>query len=101
MERLITLEEKLGISCPSSMSLTALPHGAQARVAAVGGSDAGTVRLMEMGVVPGAWISVVRTAPLGDPLQISLQNYHLALRRADADKITVLIGVSPAAVASL
>ena len=90
MERLITFTEKLG-SAVRYVSLTGLPHGVQAQVAAMAGSDAGTLRLMELGVVPGALISVVRTAPLGDPLQICLRNYHLALRRSDADKITVFI----------
>jgi ferrous iron transport protein A len=44
---------------------------------------------MEMGVVPGAPIRVVRTAPLGDPIQICIRNYHLALRRIEAETITV------------
>lgn len=90
MDRLTTIKEKLG-NALRYMSLTALPHGAEARVVAIEGSGTGTLRLMEMGVVPGASISVVRAAPLGDPLQICLRNYHLALRRVDADKITVFI----------
>ena len=90
MERLITIKQKLG-STLRHISLAALPHGAEARVVAIEGYGAGALRLMEMGVVPGASISVVRTAPLGDPLQICLRNYHLALRRSDADKITVFV----------
>ncbi|MGZ8842685.1 MAG: FeoA family protein [Pyrinomonadaceae bacterium] len=86
-----TIKEKLG-SALRYISLTALPHGVEARVVAIEGSGTGTLRLMEMGLVPGASISVVRTAPLGDPLQICLRNHHLALRRVDAEKITVLIG---------
>lgn len=89
MARLTTIKERLG-SALRYMSLTALPHGAEARVVAIDGS--GMLRLMEMGVVPGAAISVVRAAPLGDPIQICLRNYHLALRRIDAEKITVFIG---------
>lgn len=91
MERITSIKQKLG-SALRSMSLTALPHGAEARVVAIEGSGNGILRLMEMGVVPGVSISVVRTAPLGDPLQICLRNCHLALRRVDAEKITVLIG---------
>lgn len=90
MERLTAIKLKVG-SAVRHMSLTALPHGAQACVVAIEGSGVGTLRLMEMGVAPGAVISVVRTAPLGDPLQICVRNYHLALRRIDAEKITVLI----------
>lgn len=91
MERLTTIKEKLG-GALRYISLTALPHGAEARVVAIEGSGTGSLRLMEMGLVPGAPISVVRTAPLGDPMQICLRNCHLALRRVDAEKITVLIG---------
>jgi len=47
------------------------------------------LRLMEMGLVPGASISVVRTAPLGDPLQIKVRDYQLALRRTEAEMINV------------
>jgi Fe2+ transport system protein FeoA len=45
---------------------------------------------MEMGVVPGAKIRVVRTAPLGDPMQVCIRNCHLALRRVEAETIMVL-----------
>ena len=63
-----------------------------ARVVSIEGSGASALRLIEMGLVPGAAICVVRTAPLGDPIQVCLRNYHLALRRVDAEKITVIIG---------
>ena len=76
----------------SSISLAGSPHGAMARVVSIEGSGASALRLIEMGLVPGAAICVVRTAPLGDPIQVCLRNYHLALRRVDAEKITVIIG---------
>jgi Fe2+ transport system protein FeoA len=44
---------------------------------------------MEMGVMPGAPIRVVKVAPLGDPIQICVRNYHLALRRDEARTILV------------
>jgi Fe2+ transport system protein FeoA len=46
---------------------------------------------MEMGVVPGAPARVIKSAPLGDPIQICLGDYHLALRRNEARTITVTI----------
>ena len=76
-----------------SGSLDTLPSGLAARVVNVQGSSAIGRRLMEMGIVPGAPIRVVRTAPLGDPIQVCLRNYHLALRRAEARGITVLVGI--------
>lgn len=47
-------------------------------------------RLTEMGLTPGARVLVRRTAPLGDPLQLRVRGYELALRRADAKHITVV-----------
>jgi Fe2+ transport system protein FeoA len=46
---------------------------------------------MEMGLVPGAPVRVVKAAPLGDPIQICIHNYHLALRRVEARSIRVRI----------
>ncbi len=50
------------------------------------------LRLMEMGIVPGAPVRVLRTAPLGDPIQVCVRNYHLALRRVEAQTVMVTIG---------
>jgi len=76
----------------STSSLNAIPHGVATRVVSVGGSGAIARRLMEMGVVPGAPISVIRAAPLGDPIVISVWNYRLALRQGEAQMITVVSG---------
>jgi len=76
-----------------SGSLDTLPTGLAARVVNVHGSNAISRRLMEMGIVPGAPIRVVRTAPFGDPIQVCLRNYHLALRRMEARAISVLVGI--------
>ena len=73
----------------SGKTLAQLPIGVRARVISVGGSGSVARRLMEMGVVPGAPVSVVRVAPLGDPLQIRVRGYHLALRRTEAQTILV------------
>ncbi|HEV2706820.1 MAG TPA: FeoA domain-containing protein, partial [Pyrinomonadaceae bacterium] len=55
------------------------------------GAGAVARRLMEMGVVPGAPVRVIKRAPLGDPLEIRVRNYHLAVRRSEAQTITVVI----------
>ena len=44
-------------------------------------------RLMDMGVVKGAEMEVVRVAPLGDPIDVKVKGYHLSMRKADADDI--------------
>ncbi|MDT5063542.1 MAG: ferrous iron transport protein [Acidobacteriota bacterium] len=71
------------------LSLARLPIGAQARVIAVKGGGAITRRLMEMGVVPGAPVRVIKAAPLGDPIEVRVRGYHLALRRTEAQTISV------------
>jgi Fe2+ transport system protein FeoA len=72
--------------------LNCLPHGVGARVVGVRGAGAVSRRLMEMGVVPGARVSVVKAAPLGDPLEVRVRSYHLALRRSEAAAVTVVAG---------
>lgn len=70
-------------------SLAHLPIGAEAKVSAVHGNNAVTRRLMEMGVVPGVAVRVVKTAPFGCPLEIRVRGYNLALRRSEAESISV------------
>lgn len=48
------------------------------------------LHLLELGLAPGEKIRVLRTAPLGDPLEIELMSYRLAIRRSEADKILVV-----------
>lgn len=74
-----------------SLSLDDLPPGVPARVLAVDGAGAVARRLMEMGVIPGAPVRVIKAAPLGDPLEVRVRDYHLALRRAEAQTITVVM----------
>ena len=75
---------------PAAVSLDALEAGTHARVTAVRGSGAVARRLMEMGVVPGAPVRVIKAAPLGDPLEVRVRNYHLALRRSEAQTVSVV-----------
>ena len=84
--------EAANVSQPRTTTLGALPRGRAARVVAVGGADAVVARrLMEMGVVPGAPVRVVKCAPLGDPIQVRVRGYDLALRRAEAQTISVVM----------
>lgn len=71
------------------MTLTELPIGQNARVASINDKNAVTKRLMEMGVVPGAAVEVIKTAPFGDPIQIRVRGYNLAMRRNEADAVEV------------
>ena len=50
-------------------------------------------RLMSMGLIKGTSVKVLRSAPMGDPMAISVRSYNLALRVADAKNITVSVAV--------
>jgi ferrous iron transport protein A len=71
------------------MNLTSLPIGAKGKVLSVNGNDRISKRLMEMGVVPGVLIRVVKSAPFGDPLEVRVRGYHLAMRKTEANQIEV------------
>jgi ferrous iron transport protein A len=69
--------------------LSQLPIGENAQVLAIEGNNPITKRLMEMGVVPGVSIKVIKTAPFGCPMEVRVRGYHLALRRSEAETIEV------------
>lgn len=70
-------------------SLDSLPIGSSARVAAITGTDATSLRLLEMGLTPGVNVQVVGTAPLGCPVELEVRGYHLSIRRSEAARIAV------------
>jgi len=59
------------------------------KVIKVGGSGAVKRRILDMGVVRGAEIEVVRVAPLGDPIEFVVKGYNLSLRKSEAYEIEV------------
>lgn len=71
------------------MTLASMPKGVQGLVVRIDESAIHSLRLMEMGLVPGAPVRLVKAAPLGDPIQVCVRDYHLALRRSEAQSITV------------
>lgn len=81
-------------------TLAQLRPGESGRVVAVGGDDAVSVRLLELGLLPGEALQVLGVAPLGDPLSISLRGTRLAIRRSDAARVQLANGHSSAASAS-
>ena len=63
--------------------------GGSARVVKVHGEGAIRRRIMDMGITRGVEIKIIKTAPLGDPLEITVRGYELSLRKADAAMIEV------------
>jgi len=70
-------------------SLKHLEIGESAVVTAVGGEGALRQHFLDMGLIPGTAVKVVKYAPLGDPMEVRLHGYELTLRLAEADKIEV------------
>ena len=73
----------------ASQPLTALPVGAAATVAEIRVPAEHRGRLLEMGLLVGTSVELVRFAPLGDPVEIKVRGYHLTLRKHEADLIFV------------
>ena len=70
-------------------TLNSLKPGDEAVVARLEGTSQTVERLMEMGLVAGTPLKLVKYAPLGDPLEIVMRGYHLTLRRAEAAGVIV------------
>ncbi|MFZ4693690.1 MAG: FeoA family protein [Verrucomicrobiia bacterium] len=71
-------------------TLADLPIGTEGRVARLDGAPADARRLVEMGLTSGARIRVVRQAPLGDPIEVSVRGCRFSIRRADACAVILL-----------
>ena len=71
------------------MTLREIKEGQSACVLTVGGSGALRQHFLDMGIIPGTDVKVVKYAPMGDPVEICLHGYELTLRLDDADKIEV------------
>jgi ferrous iron transport protein A len=74
---------------PAAMKLSELAVGASAVVREFPKHGASFVRLREMGLIIGTRVTLVRTAPMGDPLEIKVRGYHLTLRKSEAEHVLV------------
>ncbi len=71
------------------MKLSQMKIGSQGKIVKVGGEGALRDRFLDMGLTPKTMVKVIKKAPLGDPIEITLRSYELTLRMADAEKIEV------------
>ena len=71
------------------MTLKELAIGKAATIVTVGGEGALRQHLLDMGLIPGAKVSMVKFAPMGDPVEVRINSYELTLRLADAEKIEI------------
>ena len=70
-------------------TLKDVPIGKSARVVRLHSEGALRRRIMDMGITRGTTITILKVAPLGDPLEITLRGYDLSIRKADAELIEV------------
>jgi ferrous iron transport protein A len=77
------------MTTPASQPLSTLALGQTGKVAEIKVPADKRARLMEMGLLVGTPVELVRFAPLGDPVEIKVRGYHLTLRKHEAEQILV------------
>ena len=83
---------------PNAHTLADLPIGSSATVTKLSCERRLACRLMEMGLLPGTRVEMVRVAPLGDPIEVRLRGYSLSLRRKEAAQLELAPATSKAAL---
>jgi len=71
------------------MTLDKLSVGSRATITHVGGEGALRLRLLDMGLIPGTEVMIYKTAPMGDPIELTIRGYSLTMRLDDARQIEV------------
>ena len=71
------------------MKLNNLPIGKSATIITVGGEERLRCHLLDMGLIPHTEVTIRKTAPLGDPIELSLRGYTMTIRKDDAAQIEV------------
>ena len=71
------------------MTLKDLPIGKTATIRSVGGEGALRQHFLDMGLIPKGEVTMVKYAPMGDPMELRIHSYELTLRLADAEKIEI------------
>ena len=70
-------------------TLREVPVGSTVKVVKIHGEGAVKRRIMYMGITRGTQVFVRKVAPLGDPIEVTVRNYELSIRKADAEMIEV------------
>ena len=73
----------------SAVKLSELTIGSSAVVRDFPKNGAAFLRLREMGLLAGTKLTLIRTAPMGDPIEIKVRGYHLTLRKSEAEHVMV------------
>ena len=73
----------------SCIPLKSLKDGQSGQVEKIELEGATKRRLIEMGITPGTRVGVLKRAPLGDPIEVTVRGYELSIRKADAEMVEV------------
>lgn len=73
----------------SALTLNELKPGESGTITAVGGEGALRCRLLDMGIIPRTVVTLRKTAPMGDPIELHLRGYDLTIRLDDAKNIEI------------
>jgi ferrous iron transport protein A len=73
----------------ATRALDDLQPGESSIITSIDGEPHTTRRLMELGLVPGTRVEVVRRAPMGDPVELRVRRTHLSIRRSEAERVHV------------
>jgi Fe2+ transport system protein FeoA len=79
------------MTIPSDVALDTLLPGTTGVISSVPGAGPIDRRLLDLGLLPGTPIHVLRRAPLGDPTEFELRGYRLCLRRSEAARVRVVV----------
>ena len=71
------------------MNLARLKSGEKGRITAIGAIGPLKRRLMDMGILVGEEVKVIKVAPLGDPIEVTIKCYNLSLRKREAEGIAM------------
>jgi len=69
--------------------LSQLKPSAKGTIKLIKSSGALKRKLLDMGVIPGSELEVIRVAPLGDPVEVRVKGYNLSLRKEEAKQVTI------------
>jgi len=75
----------------SDITLDQIKPGTTVKVAHIRGKGAARRRILDMGIVPGAEVKVIRKAPMGDPIEFEVKGYNLSMRKTEAALVIVRI----------
>ncbi len=83
------LDKAFSMDLEATMKVADLEIGEGGTVSRVLGKGAVSKRLMELGIVPGAKIRLIKMAPFGDPIEIRVRGFNLAIRKSEAEAIEI------------